>query len=104
MARIATLRSTVHTHTADGCRAPAALRPAGPRPGAGELPRGAGRRGLGRLTAVARELVEAEPRTMAQLREALGATGPDADPRAPGPVVPDMSASRARPGREASAS
>ncbi|MFG3658527.1 DNA glycosylase AlkZ-like family protein [Streptomyces sp. NPDC047706] len=37
---------------------------------------------LERLACLARELVEAGPRTMRQLREALGAEWPDADPQA----------------------
>ncbi|MFF9086802.1 winged helix DNA-binding domain-containing protein [Streptomyces sp. NPDC014991] len=84
VARIVTLRSTIHTHTADDCLAlrsfvqPARLRePGNSRTG----PAGVD---LDRLAAVARELVEAEPRTMAQLRRALGAVWPDADPQALG--------------------
>ncbi|MET9449384.1 winged helix DNA-binding domain-containing protein [Streptomyces cinerochromogenes] len=82
VARIVTLRSTIHTHTADDCLT---LRPFVQSARDREL--GYFRAGLAgvdpdRLAAVARELVEAEPRTMAQLREALGAVWPDADPRA----------------------
>ncbi|UFR01535.1 winged helix DNA-binding domain-containing protein [Streptomyces sp. Go40/10] len=81
-ARIVTLRSTIHTHTADDCLT---LRPFVQPARDREL--GTFRAGLAgvdldRLAAVARDLVEAEPRTMAQLREALGAQWPDADPRA----------------------
>ncbi|MFG3015266.1 winged helix DNA-binding domain-containing protein [Streptomyces cinerochromogenes] len=82
VARIVTLRSTIHTHTADDCLA---LRPFVQPAREREL--GNFRAGLAgvdpdRLAAVARDLVEAEPRTMAQLREELGAVWPDADPRA----------------------
>lgn len=80
--RIVTLRSTIHTHTAEDCLT---LRPLVQPARDREL--GAFRAGLAgvdleRLAARARELVEAEPRTMAQLRAALGAEWPDADPRA----------------------
>ncbi|WP_225095719.1 winged helix DNA-binding domain-containing protein [Streptomyces sp. CoH27] len=82
VARIATLRSTLHTHTAEDCLA---LRPFVQPARDREL--GVFRAGLagvdlGRLAALARELVEAEPRTMAQLRAALGAEWPGAEPRA----------------------
>lgn len=84
VARIVTLHSTLHTHTADDCLALRRLvQPARER----EL--GLYRRGLqgvdlDRLAELARDLVEAEPRTMRQLREALSATWPDADPQALG--------------------
>ncbi|BCM70362.1 hypothetical protein EASAB2608_05696 [Streptomyces sp. EAS-AB2608] len=82
VARILTLRSTVHTHTAGGCLVPRPfVQPARDRE-LGNFRAGLDGVGLGRLAAVARELVEAEPRTMAQLRQALGAEWPDADPRA----------------------
>ncbi|MGV9346219.1 winged helix DNA-binding domain-containing protein [Streptomyces spiralis] len=84
VARIVTLRSTIHTHTADDCLSLRSLvQPARER----ELTlfrRGLAGVDLDRLAALARELVEAEPRTMRQLREALSATWPDADPRALG--------------------
>lgn len=78
--RIVTMRSTIHTHTADDCLT---LRPLVQAARDRELH--AFRKGLAgvdldRLAALARELVEAEPRTMAQLREALLAEWPDADP------------------------
>ncbi|MEU9347641.1 winged helix DNA-binding domain-containing protein [Streptomyces sp. NPDC048278] len=78
--RIVTLRSTIHTHTAaDALTLRPLVQPARTR----ELT--AFRKGLAgveldRLAALARELVEAEPRTMAGLREALRAEWPDADP------------------------
>ncbi|GHH92831.1 winged helix DNA-binding domain-containing protein [Streptomyces capillispiralis] len=80
--RIVTLRSTVHTHTAHDCLT---LRPLVQPARDRELT--AFRKGLtgvdlDRLAALARELVEAEPRTMKQLREALLREWPDADPQA----------------------
>ncbi|MFE1344666.1 winged helix DNA-binding domain-containing protein [Streptomyces sp. NPDC058757] len=85
VARIATLRSTVHTHTA---RDAVALR-AFAQPGA--LDRGTALSGrklagagvdLDRLGALARDFVEAEPRTPGRIRERLLAEWPDADPEA----------------------
>ncbi|MGW1622243.1 winged helix DNA-binding domain-containing protein [Streptomyces sp. NPDC002172] len=79
--RIVTLRSTIHTHTAaDALTVRPLVQPARRR----ELT--AFRKGLAgvdldRLAALARGLVEAEPRTMAGLREALSAEWPDADPQ-----------------------
>ncbi|POX63360.1 hypothetical protein C3492_11925 [Streptomyces sp. Ru62] len=82
VARIVTLRSTIHTHTADDCFALRPfVQPARDRE-LGNFRTGLTGVDLGRLAAVARDLVEAEPRTMAQLRAALGAEWPDADPRA----------------------
>ncbi|MBL1084046.1 AlkZ family DNA glycosylase [Streptomyces actinomycinicus] len=80
--RIVTLRSTIHTHTADDCLA---LRPFVQPARDRELVNfrsGLAGVDLDRLAAVARDLVEAGPRTMAQLRQALGAVWPDADPGA----------------------
>ena len=81
VARLVTMRSTIHTHTADDCLT---LRPLVQAARDRELH--AFRTGLAgvdldRLAEHARELVEAEPRTMAQLREALLAEWPDADPQ-----------------------
>ncbi|MFH9083990.1 winged helix DNA-binding domain-containing protein [Streptomyces sp. NPDC017673] len=82
VARIVTLRSTIHTHTADDCLTLRPfVQPARDRE-LGNFRAGLTGVDLDRLAAVARELVEAEPRTMAQLRAALGAEWPDADPRA----------------------
>ncbi|MET7695922.1 winged helix DNA-binding domain-containing protein [Streptomyces sp. NPDC005483] len=80
--RIVTMRSTIHTHTAADCLT---LRPLVQPARDRELT--AFRKGLegvdlDRLAVLARELVEAEPRTMKQLREALLAEWPDADPQA----------------------
>ncbi|WP_405670473.1 winged helix DNA-binding domain-containing protein [Streptomyces sp. NBC_01530] len=82
--RIVTMRSTIHTHTADDCLT---LRPLVQAARDRELTNfRAGLAGvdLDRLAALARELVEAEPRTMKQLREALLVEWPDADPQSLG--------------------
>ncbi|MER5540486.1 winged helix DNA-binding domain-containing protein [Streptomyces mirabilis] len=78
--RIVTLRSTIHTHTADDALT---LRPL--VQGARDRELNHFRKGLAgvdldRLAVIARELVEAEPRTMKQLREELLVHWPDADP------------------------
>ncbi|MEU9559229.1 winged helix DNA-binding domain-containing protein [Streptomyces fumanus] len=80
--RVVTLRSTIHTHTADDCLT---LRPLVQAARDRELRQF--RKGLtgvdpDRLARLARDLVEAEPRTLRELREALGAQWPDADPGA----------------------
>ncbi|MFF8974753.1 winged helix DNA-binding domain-containing protein [Streptomyces sp. NPDC014995] len=80
--RIVTMRSTIHTHTADDCLT---LRPLVQPARDRELTtfrKGLAGVDLDRLAALARDLVEAEPRTMKQLREALLAEWPDADPQA----------------------
>ncbi|MEU5310962.1 winged helix DNA-binding domain-containing protein [Streptomyces sp. NPDC021562] len=80
--RIVTLRSTIHTHTADDALT---LRPLVQAARDRELTHfRAGLAGvdLDRLALLARELVEARPRTMAELRTALSAEWPGADPRA----------------------
>ncbi|MFI6438424.1 winged helix DNA-binding domain-containing protein [Streptomyces sp. NPDC050759] len=80
--RIVTMRSTIHTHTAEDCLT---LRPLVQPARDRELinfRRGLQGVDLDRLAVLARELVEAEPRTMKQLREALLAEWPDADPQA----------------------
>ncbi|MEV6051339.1 winged helix DNA-binding domain-containing protein [Streptomyces sp. NPDC052107] len=82
VARIVTLRSTLHTHTAEDCLTLRPLvQPARDRE-LGQFRSGLAGVDLGLLAGLARELVEAEPRTMAQLRQALSARWPDADPRA----------------------
>ncbi|MFF1271929.1 winged helix DNA-binding domain-containing protein [Streptomyces marokkonensis] len=80
--RIVTMRSTIHTHTVRDCLT---LRPLVQPARDRELKQF--REGLAgvdpdRLAALARDLVEAEPRTMKQLREALLREWPDADPGA----------------------
>ncbi|NGO12185.1 winged helix DNA-binding domain-containing protein [Streptomyces sp. HC44] len=80
--RIVTMRSTIHTHTADDCLT---LRPLVQAARERELygfRKGLVGVDLDRLTAISRELVEAEPRTLKQLREALLAEWPEADPLA----------------------
>ncbi|MEU6919368.1 winged helix DNA-binding domain-containing protein [Streptomyces olindensis] len=80
--RIVTMRSTIHTHTADDCLT---LRPLVQPARDRELlnfRKGLAGVDLDRLTVLARDLVEAEPRTMKQLREALLLEWPDADPQA----------------------
>ncbi|WP_344397868.1 winged helix DNA-binding domain-containing protein [Streptomyces longisporus] len=80
--RIVTMRSTIHTHTAaDALTLRPLVQPARDR----ELTnfrKGLVGVDLDRLAALARDLVEAEPRTMKQLREALQTEWPDADPQA----------------------
>ncbi|MDH6515604.1 hypothetical protein M2163_007417 [Streptomyces sp. SAI-135] len=80
--RIVTMRSTIHTHTAEDCLTLRPLvQPARDRE-LTTLRKGLQGVDLDRLTALARELVEAEPRTMKELREALLTEWPDADPQA----------------------
>ncbi|MFC8365642.1 winged helix DNA-binding domain-containing protein [Streptomyces griseorubiginosus] len=80
--RIVTMRSTIHTHTAEDCRT---LRPLVQPARDRELThfrKGLQGVDLDRLAALARDLVESEPRTMKELREALLVEWPDADPQA----------------------
>ncbi|SBT88872.1 Winged helix DNA-binding domain-containing protein [Streptomyces sp. DI166] len=80
--RIVTVRSTIHLHTADDSLALRPLvQPARDRE-IGIFRKGLVGVDLDRLAALARDLVEEEPRTMKQLREALGPQWPDADPQA----------------------
>ncbi|MFD8392582.1 winged helix DNA-binding domain-containing protein [Streptomyces sp. NPDC059680] len=82
VARIVTLRSTLHTHTAGDCLTLRPLvQPARDRE-LGQFRTGLAGVDLDVLAGLARELVEAEPRTMAQLRQALSARWPAADPQA----------------------
>ncbi|MEV6394413.1 winged helix DNA-binding domain-containing protein [Streptomyces sp. NPDC051907] len=80
VARLVTMRSTIHTHTADDCLS---LRPLVQAARDRELHQFRGGLvgvELDRLGAISRELVEERPRTMKELREALLAQWPDADP------------------------
>ncbi|WP_037804068.1 DNA glycosylase AlkZ-like family protein, partial [Streptomyces resistomycificus] len=80
--RIVSMRSTIHTHTADDCLTLRPLvQPARDRE-LTQFRKGLQGVDLDRLADLARELVEAEPRTMKQLREALLVEWPDADPQA----------------------
>ncbi|MFF4471610.1 winged helix DNA-binding domain-containing protein [Streptomyces sp. NPDC001599] len=82
VARLVTLRSTIHTHTADDCLTLRPLVQAARERELRTFREGLTGVDLDRLARLARELVEAEPRTPGQLREALGAEWPDADPAA----------------------
>ena len=80
--RIVTMRSTIHTHTAEDCLTLRPLvQPARDRE-LTQFRKGLQGVDLDRLAALARDLVETEPRTMKELREALLAEWPDADPQA----------------------
>ncbi|MCB5181657.1 winged helix DNA-binding domain-containing protein [Streptomyces antimicrobicus] len=80
--RMVTMRSTIHTHTAEDARALRPLvQPARDRE-VQYFRKGLQGVDLGRLEALARELVEEAPRTMAELRQALLVQWPDADPQA----------------------
>lgn len=81
LVRIVTMRSTIHTHTADDCLTLRPLVQAARDRELNVFRKGLAGVDLDRLAVLARELVEAEPRTMAQLREALLAEWPDADPQ-----------------------
>lgn len=79
--RIVTLRSTIHLHTADDSLSLRPLvQPARDRE-VNHFRTGLVGVDLDRLAVLARELVEAEPRTMKQLRETLSEEWPDADPQ-----------------------
>ncbi|MFE7274464.1 winged helix DNA-binding domain-containing protein [Streptomyces sp. NPDC057623] len=79
--RIVTLRSTIHLHTADDTLTLRPLvQPARDRE-VNLFRKGLVGVDLDHLAVLARDLVEAEPRTMKQLREALSAEWPDADPQ-----------------------
>ncbi|MFF5156780.1 winged helix DNA-binding domain-containing protein [Streptomyces sp. NPDC000348] len=81
LARIVTLRSTIHTHTARDCLTLRSLVQAARDRELTRFRDGLAGVDLDRLAALARELVEAEPRTMKQVREALLKRWPDADPQ-----------------------
>ena len=80
--RIVTMRSTIHTHTAADCLSLRPLVQAARDRELGNFRKGLVGVDLDRLAALARELVEVEPRTMKELREALLVEWPDADPQA----------------------
>lgn len=79
--RMVTMRSTIHLHSAeDSLTLRPLVQPARDRE-INYFRKGLVGVDLDRLAVLSRELVEAEPRTMKQLREALGAEWPDADPQ-----------------------
>ncbi|MET9411037.1 winged helix DNA-binding domain-containing protein [Streptomyces sp. NPDC002935] len=78
--RIVTMRSTIHTHTAEDALTLRPLVQAARDRELGQFRKGLVGVDLDRLAAISRELVEVEPRTMKQLREALLTEWPDADP------------------------
>jgi hypothetical protein len=80
--RIVTLRSTIHTHTAADALTLRPLVQAARERELTQFRKGLQGVDLDRLAVLARELVETEPRTMKQLREALLAKWPEADPQA----------------------
>ena len=80
--RIVTMRSTIHTHTAADCLSLRPLVQAARDRELGNFRKGLVGVDLDRLAVRARELVEVEPRTMKELREALLVEWPDADPQA----------------------
>ncbi|MEU0786364.1 winged helix DNA-binding domain-containing protein [Streptomyces sp. NPDC006173] len=78
--RIVTMRSTIHTHTAEDALTLRPLVQAARDRELGQFRKGLTGVDLDRLAAISRELVEAGPRTMKELREALLTEWPDADP------------------------
>ncbi|MFJ2829950.1 winged helix DNA-binding domain-containing protein [Streptomyces sp. NPDC087263] len=78
--RLVTMRSTIHTHSADDALTLRPLVQAARDRELHQFRKGLQGVDLDRLASISRELVEAEPRTMKQLREALLAEWPDADP------------------------
>ncbi|WP_371600003.1 winged helix DNA-binding domain-containing protein [Streptomyces sp. NBC_00564] len=78
--RLVTMRSTIHTHTADDALNLRPLVQAARDRELNQFRKGLDGVDLDRLASISRELVEAEPRTMKQLREALLVEWPDADP------------------------
>ncbi len=81
LVRMVTVRSTIHLHTAaDGLTLRPLVQPARERE-IGYFRKGLVGVDLDRLATLARDLVEDEPRTMKQLREALSSEWPDADPQ-----------------------
>ncbi|MFF8290015.1 winged helix DNA-binding domain-containing protein [Streptomyces sp. NPDC016309] len=82
VARIVTMRSTIHTHTADDVLALRPLVQAARDREVTAFRKGLAGVDLERLAALARDLVEERPRTPKEIREALLAEWPDADPLA----------------------
>lgn len=80
VARLVTMRSTIHTHSADDCLTLRPLVQAARDRELTQFRKGLAGVDLDRLGALARELVEEQPRTMKELREALLKEWPEADP------------------------
>ncbi|MFF8277346.1 winged helix DNA-binding domain-containing protein [Streptomyces lateritius] len=80
--RIVTMRSTIHTHTADDVFTLRPLVQAARDRELGIFRKGLTGVALDRLAVLARELVEERPRTPKEIREALLVEWPDADPQA----------------------
>lgn len=78
--RLVTMRSTIHTHSAEDALTLRPLVQAARDRELNQFRKGLDGVDLDRLASISRELVEAEPRTMKQLREALLVEWPDADP------------------------
>ena len=79
--RIVTLRSTIHTHTADDALTLRPLVQAARERELRQFRSGLVGVDLDRLTEISRELVEERPRTMKELRDRLLGHWPDADPQ-----------------------
>ncbi|NUK50823.1 winged helix DNA-binding domain-containing protein [Streptomyces lunaelactis] len=80
VARLVTMRSTIHTHSADDCLTLRPLVQAARDRELKQFRNGLAGVDLGRLGAISRELVEEQPRTMKELREVLLKEWPDGDP------------------------
>lgn len=80
VARLVTMRSTIHTHTADDCLTVRPLVQAARDRELKQFRTGLAGVDLDRLAGLTRDLVEERPRTMKELREALLKQWPDADP------------------------
>ncbi|WP_328583928.1 winged helix DNA-binding domain-containing protein [Streptomyces sp. NBC_00370] len=82
VARLVTMRSTIHTHTADDCLTLRPLVQAARDRELGLFRKGLPGVDLDRLAAYSRAFVEEQPRPVKELREALLKQWPDADPQA----------------------
>ncbi|MZD06078.1 winged helix DNA-binding domain-containing protein [Streptomyces sp. SID5785] len=80
VARIVTMRGTLHLHTADDCMTLRRLSQPGLERELRQFRKGLDGVDLDRLAALARPYVEEEPRTPRELRQMLGEYWPDADP------------------------
>ncbi|MFE2639835.1 winged helix DNA-binding domain-containing protein [Streptomyces scopuliridis] len=82
VARLVTMRSTIHTHTADDCLTLRPLVQAARDRELRSFRSGLPGVDLARLAAVSRELVEERPRPLKELRAGLAEEWPEADPAA----------------------